>query len=176
VFDFNGRKLVAGGNKGGDFWVVDRTDGTVIQQRNLGKDAWSPFKGGIFVSGAWDGSSLLAVVNNAVSIGEGSEEAPLGSAATLFAFDPLTLEIRWERQVLGSAFSPITVANGVGFFAKNKILQAFDTATGAVLFEYETEGTIATAPAISNGYVIFGSGMPWFTATNGTKYYALKVP
>jgi polyvinyl alcohol dehydrogenase (cytochrome) len=176
LFEVNGRKLVAGGNKGGDFWVLDRADGTIIKQRNLGPNAWSPFKGGVFISGAWDGSSLLAVVNGATSTAEGGEEAPAGSEATLFAFDPLTLDIKWERQVLGPAFSPITVANGVGFFGKDKTLQAFDTATGKVLFEFPTEGTIATAPSISDGYVIFGSGMPWITSTRGTKYYALKVP
>jgi polyvinyl alcohol dehydrogenase (cytochrome) len=176
LFEVDGRKLVAGGNKGGDFWVLDRKDGTILKQRNLGPNAWSPFKGGIFISGAWDGSSLLAVVNGATSSAPGSEEAAVGVAATLFAFDPLTLDVKWERQVVGPAFSPITVANGVGFFGKDKTLQAFDTATGEVLFEFLTEATIATAPAISNGYVLFGSGMPWLTATRGTKFYALKVP
>ena len=176
LFEVNGRKLVAGGNKGGDFWVLDRADGAIVAKRNLGPNAWSPFKGGIFISGAWDGSSLLAVVNGAISTGQGSEEAPAGSVATLFAFDPLTLDIKWERQIVGPAFSPITVANGVGFYGKNKTLQAFDTATGEVLFELPTEGTIASAPAISDGYVIFGSGMQWITSTRGTKYYALKVP
>ena len=78
----------------------------------------------------------------------------------------------------GFVFSWITVANGAGFFGKDKTLQAFDTATGEALFEFPTEGTISTAPVISNGYVVFGSGMSWPSggATAGTKYYALKVP
>jgi hypothetical protein len=47
-----------------------------------------------------------------------------------------------------------------------------------VLFEFETEGTLCAAPAISDGYVVFGSGMSWAFGggTPGTKYYALKVP
>jgi polyvinyl alcohol dehydrogenase (cytochrome) len=176
LFEVGDRKLVGGGNKGGDFWVLDRADGSIVAKRNLGANAWSPFKGGIFISGAWDGSSLLAVVNNATSTGPGSEETPADRAATLFAFDPLTLDIKWERQVLGPAFSPITVANGVGFFGKDTTLQAFDTATGEVLLEFLTEATIASAPAISDGHVIFGSGMPWIQSVRGTKYYALKLP
>jgi polyvinyl alcohol dehydrogenase (cytochrome) len=170
LFEAGGKKLAAGGNKGGDFWVVDRADGTILKTRHLGPG--SSFKGGIFVNGAWDGKSLLVAANQAKSTGPGSE----GSAAALFSLDPLTLDVNWEREVGGSVWGPITVANGVGFFGKDKTLQAFDTATGEVLLEFPTEGSIATAPAISNGYVIFGSGMSWISATAGTKYYALKIP
>jgi polyvinyl alcohol dehydrogenase (cytochrome) len=172
VFDYDGQKLVAGGNKGGDFWVVDRETGTVLKKVNLGPG--SAFKGGIFVSGAWDGKRLLTVCNGATSTEPGSETE--GSPAVLYALDPLTLEIQWMRQVAGPVYSPITVANGVGFYGKNATLQAFDTETGEVLFEFPTEGTIATAPAISNGYVVFGSGMTWIQSLPGSKYYAFKVP
>jgi len=50
VFDFGGKKLVAGGNKGGDFWVLDRGTGETLKQVHLGPR--SAFKGGIFVAGA----------------------------------------------------------------------------------------------------------------------------
>lgn len=181
LFDLNGQKLAAGGSKGGDFWVLDRTTGTVIKQRNLGPG--SAFKGGIFVAAAWDGTNLLTAVNGATSTGPGSETPSPGTEATLFALDPLTLDIKWEREVAGPVFGPISVANGVGFFGKNSVLQAFNTDTGEVLYEFQTEGangmapgTIASAPAISNGYVVFGSGMGWIGAAGGSKYYALKVP
>lgn len=176
VFDYDGKKLVAGGNKGGDFWVLDREKGTVLKKVKLGPG--SEFKGGIFVSGAWDGRHLLTVCNGATSTEPGSEVVEAGTSleAVLYALDPLTLDTVWARQIVGPAFGPITVANGVGFYGKNTILQAFDTDTGDVLFEFPTEGTIATAPAISNGYVVFGSGMSWFQAVRGSKYYALKVP
>jgi polyvinyl alcohol dehydrogenase (cytochrome) len=176
VFDFDGKKLVAGGNKGGDFWVLDREKGTVLKKVNLGPG--SAFKGGVFVSGAWDGKRLLVACNGATSTEPGSEAVEAGTAleAVLYALDPLTLETKWARQVVGPVFSPISVANGVGFFGKNSTLQAFDTETGEVLFEFPTEGTIATAPAISNGYVVFGSGMTWIQSKPGSKYYALKVP
>jgi len=105
-----------------------------------------------------------------------SEDAAPTVAAVLFALDPLTLDTLWSREVTGPIYGPITVANGVGFFGKNSTLQAFDTETGAVLKEFPTEGTIASAPAISNGYVVFGSGMNWILTSPGTKYYALKVP
>jgi polyvinyl alcohol dehydrogenase (cytochrome) len=172
LVDVNGRKLAAGGNKGGNFWVIDRTNGTIIKQLTLGPG--SAFKGGVFNGGAWDGHHFLVVCNGATSTGPGSVDS--SNPSTLFALDPLTLDIAWERQVNGPVFSPITVANGVGFFASDNVLQAFDTSTGEKLFEFTTEGTVGTAPAVSNGYVIFGSGMNWIQTKAGTKYYALKVP
>jgi outer membrane protein assembly factor BamB len=96
--------------------------------------------------------------------------------SVLYALDPLSLDIQWARQIRGPAYGPISVTNGVGFFGKNRTLQAFDTETGEVLKEVTTDGTIASAPAISNGHVVFGSGMSWVQATQGTKYYAVKVP
>ncbi|MBM4364355.1 MAG: PQQ-binding-like beta-propeller repeat protein [Deltaproteobacteria bacterium] len=170
LFDVGGRKLAAGGAKMGDVFVIDRTNGEIVKQRNLGPA--SAFKGGIFVNGAWDGERLLFACNGATSTGAGSE----GVGAALFALDPLTLDIVWERQIGGSVWGMISVANGVGFYGKDKVLQAFDTKTGEVLSEFPTEGSIATAPAVSNGHVVFGSGMSWITSTPGSKYYALKVP
>ena len=170
LLEVEGRRLVAGGNKGGDIWVLDRSNGTVIAQRNVSMGSGTT--GGIFNSGAWDGTRLLFVVNRASGTAPGSAD-PISK---LMAFNPRTLDIVWERRINGLGMSPISLANGAGFFGDNKTLQAFDTSTGEVLFEFPTEGTIGTAPAISNGYVIFGSGMPWISTARGTKYYALKVP
>jgi outer membrane protein assembly factor BamB len=173
VYDVEGRRLVAGGNKGGDFWILDRETGAIIQKRNLGPG--SAFKGGIFQAVAWDGQRLLTVCNGATSTEPGSEDASAQDTAVLYALDPLSLDINWARQIRGPVYGPIAVANGVGFFGKGATLQAFDTETGEVLKEVTTEATIASAPAISNGYVVFGSGMTWVQATQGTKYHALKV-
>jgi outer membrane protein assembly factor BamB len=174
VFDYNDKKLVAGGNKGGDFWVLDRETGEILKQVNLGPGGAS--RGGFFISGAWDGKHLLAACNLATSTEPGSEQSSAAEAAVLFALQPETLDIVWSRQVKGPVFGPISVANGVGLFGKNMTLQAFNTETGEVLKEFATDGSIASAPAVSNGYVVFGSGMSWQGATSGTKYYALKVP
>lgn len=174
LIDVGGKKLAVGGCKSGRVWSVDRTNGQVLKQRTLGNP--NAFKGGVFNSGAWDGKHYLVVINGTESTGPGSEQADASERATLFALDPLTLDIAWERQVKGPAFSPITVANGVGFFGKGSTLQAFDTATGEVLFQWESEATINTAPVISNGRVFFGSGMPWIQTKPGTKVHALALP
>ena len=116
LFEVDGRKLAAGGNKGGDIWVLDESDGSIVKQRNF--SSGSSFKGGVFNNGAWDGKSLLFAVNIATSTSRGSEPAQV-DAATLFALDPLTLDVKWERQVKGPAYSPISVANGVGFFEEH---------------------------------------------------------
>jgi polyvinyl alcohol dehydrogenase (cytochrome) len=172
LIDVEGRKLVAGGAKSGNFLVLDRTTGALLQERNLGPG--STFKGGIFNNGAWDGKHILVACNGAQSEAPGSEPAEPATSSVIFALDPLTLEIIWERQINGITFSPITVANGVGFIGKDKTLQAFDTSTGEVLFEFATEATIASAPVVANGRVVFGSGISWLVGNRGTKYYALS--
>ncbi|HVU04156.1 MAG TPA: PQQ-binding-like beta-propeller repeat protein [Polyangiaceae bacterium] len=176
LYEAGGRKLAAAGNKGGDFMIVDRTTGEMVAKRNLGPG--SANRGGVYFNGAWDGAHLLAACNNATSTAPGSEAPRIdGQVSTLFALDPLTLDIVWERQLGDVVFSTITVANGVGFVGKNATLQAFDVRTGEVLFEYATEATISTSPAVSNGYVVFGSGMSWSGGSiAGDKYYALRLP
>lgn len=173
LFDAGGKKLAAGGNKGGDFWVVDRDTGDVVKRINLG--GASALVGGVFVAVAWDGARLLTACNGATSTEPGSEPAPMGSRSVLYALDPLTLDTVWARQVAGNVYGHITVANGVGFFGKDMRLQAFDTETGETLAEVPTDGSIATAPAISDGHVVFGSGLDYIGGTKGTKYYAIAV-
>src|SRR5262245_48095188 len=112
VFDLDGKKLIAGGNKGGDFWVLERDTGNIIKKVNLG--GGSAGMGGFFISGAWDGKRLLAACNNTKSTEPGSEDATGGIATTLYAINPTDLSIEWARQVKGPVFSTITVANGVG--------------------------------------------------------------
>ncbi|HVU00434.1 MAG TPA: PQQ-binding-like beta-propeller repeat protein [Polyangiaceae bacterium] len=176
LFEVDGRKLMAAGNKGGNVMVADRTTGEKIQTRNLGPG--SANRGGVFINGAWDGKHLLFAANGATSTGDGSETpADPANVSTLFALDPLTLDVIWERQLGDVVFGTISVANGVGFVGKNATLQAFDTETGEKLAEFPTEATIATSPAVSNGYVVFGSGMSWSGGSiAGQKYYAVRVP
>jgi polyvinyl alcohol dehydrogenase (cytochrome) len=174
VFDTGGKKLVAGGNKGGDFWVIDRVKGTVLKTRTLClPGSTSLFQGGVFVNGAWDGSELLVACNGPSSVYDAG-----GAPSTLLALDPLTLDVVWEQPLAGKVLGFMSVANGVGFVGTDKTLHAFDVKDGKTLLDFDTEATIATAPSVSNGYVVFGSGMSWqyAGATPGTKYYALKVP
>jgi polyvinyl alcohol dehydrogenase (cytochrome) len=159
------RKLVGLGQKSGDFWALDRGTGDVVWQRKLGPGSQL---GGVLNNGAYDGARILVASTGATSTAPGSEPSTepgglngaLGiTTATLFALDPATGDILWERQLPAAVWAPITVANGVGFVAADQVLEGFDVTSGAKLFAYKAVGTIASAPAIVDGRVFFGSGM-----------------
>jgi polyvinyl alcohol dehydrogenase (cytochrome) len=167
------RKLVGLGQKSGDFWVLDRVTGKMVWRRNLGPGG---ALGGVLNNGAYDGTHLLVASTNATSTAPGSEDATASGVAAIFALDPATGDIAWERQLPGAVWAPITVANGVGFVAADRQLEAFDVATGSKLFTYTAAGTIASAPAIVNGRVFFGSGMSYIFGTADDKFHVLAVP
>lgn len=173
VFDYNGKKLVAGAAKSGIIHVWDRLAGGTPTSRTLG--GASAFAGGVFQGLAFDGEHLIVVSNGATSSAPGGEptNGDFGqSTSVLFALVPDTLEIVWERQLGSLVYSPITIANGIGFLGVNTWLEAFDTATGDVLFKERmpipegltVPGTIASGVTISSGRVFFGSGMNWIGA------------
>jgi polyvinyl alcohol dehydrogenase (cytochrome) len=146
------RALVGAGQKNGMFWTLDRRTGDVVWNRMLGPG--SPLTGGVLNNGGFDGTHIL-VANNDPAAGHG----------TLFALDPSDGTIAWQRELAGWVWAPITTANGVGFVASDKDLHAFDIATGADLFVYPTQGTIACTASIAGGRVYFGSGLQHIVGT-----------
>jgi polyvinyl alcohol dehydrogenase (cytochrome) len=170
-------ELLAGGQKSGDAHVVRRTDGTEVWKRKLGPGDAAGSKG-IFNNTTWDGKHLLFAVNGATSDAPGSEPVAEGAVnpAVIFAVDPASGDIVWERQISGQVMAPITVANGVGFVGADKKLEAFDTNTGERLFEYPVDATIACSATVSNGRVAIGSGLSWLFGTPGSKLTVLELP
>jgi polyvinyl alcohol dehydrogenase (cytochrome) len=168
-------RLVAAGQKSGDVHVLDRDTGELVCTRSLSPGSASG-RQGIFNNGAWDGFRFLVAANGATSDAPGSE--PSDSAfgtSVLFALDPLTCDIVWERQLPGPVMAPITVAGGVGFVGADRHLEAFDTETGERLFDYEASATIGSAATISDGRVAFGVGLSWTLGTSGTSLVVLSL-
>jgi outer membrane protein assembly factor BamB len=93
----------------------------------------------------------------------------------LVALEPATGRARWEVELPGWVWAPITLADGLAFVAVDRDLRAFDTKTGKQLFSLETEGTISSAPVIVGRRVYFGSGLSYFPPTKpGRTVYALE--
>jgi polyvinyl alcohol dehydrogenase (cytochrome) len=183
VLDYKGQKLVAAGQKSGVVYVFNREDGTKLWERPFGKG--SQASGGVFQALSFDGERILVVSNLATSTDPRSEplntDVPSGGGVSgLFALDPLTGDIIWERQLPNKVWNPITIANGVGFLGVQTKLQAFDVATGDKLFEFQTTppASIGSGISIVDGRVYFGAGFAPFTggALNGSSFYALAVP
>jgi polyvinyl alcohol dehydrogenase (cytochrome) len=177
------RKLLAAGQKSGDFWALDRETGDIVWNHKASEG--SALIGGVFNNGAFDGERIILAGNNATSDAPGGEPAsgesePLGGAdeptSVLMALDPETGDVVWERQLPAWVWAPITLANGVGFVSAESQFEAFDAETGEKLYSLQAGGTIASGAAISNGRVYFGSGLSYFNTTEGDTFYALTLP
>lgn len=157
------RKLVGAGQKNGMFWVLDRTTGETVWQRELGPG--SPLTGGVLNNGAFDGKRIL-VANNSPASGNG----------VLFALDPSDGTIVWQRELSGWVWAPITTSNGIGVVAADTVQTLFDVETGAELHRFETQGTIACGASIVGGRIHFGSGMQHIVGTSDRQFYVLGLP
>lgn len=177
--DVNGerRKLLGAGQKSGLFWVLDRTTGEIVWQRQVSDG--SALIGGVFNNGAYDGRSIIAAGNNGPpGPGPDPPDRPRTrrvGTAVLVAMDPATGAVRWETELPGWVWAPITLADGVAFVTVDRELRAFDTRAGRQLFGRETEGTITSAPVVVGRRVYFGSGLSYFPPTKpGRTVYALE--
>ena len=176
VFDFKGQHLVAAGQKSGNLYVFNRADGSQVATRPLGMGSASI--GGIFQALAWDGRYLYTVNNLSSSDAPGSEamNGDSSSPSVLFALDPLSLDIVWERQLPAWVWSPMTLANGLGFLGAETHFEAFDTSDGSKLFDFPTKGTIVGAPVVNDGRLYFQSGLTYFFGHPDDKLHVLALP
>lgn len=171
LFEHSGRKLLAAGQKSGEFWLLDRMTGEKIWSNKL-TDSATAANGGILNNGAFDGERLIVVVNHGTTPGK------------VVAFDPNPAgdgtgkgKILWEQPATGLSWAPITTANGVCFNASNTSLEVRKCATGELVKTFAGAGTVGGAAAISEGRVIFGSGFSYpFGAQAGNTLIGLGLP
>jgi polyvinyl alcohol dehydrogenase (cytochrome) len=77
----------------------------------------------------------------------------------------------------GTALGPSTIANGVlftGSMDREGHMYALDAATGAILWTFASGASVASAPAVVDGVVYWGSG--YHTGFENTKLYAFALP
>lgn len=168
------RKMLGAGQKSGVFWGLDRETGEVIWSTAVSPG--TALVGGFLNNGAYDGERIIASGSTGRSEAPGSEDPLEGNRRSrLVALDPATGAIIWDRQVGGWTFAPVTVANGVGYLAADKVVQAFDTRTGEKLFSFQTNGTISCAPVVAEGRVYFGSGISYIATQPARDFFVLSL-
>ena len=77
----------------------------------------------------------------------------------------------------GIDLGPLTLTNGVlfaGSLDREGHMYGFDAATGAILWSFESGGSVMSAPAVVDGVVYWGSG--YQSGTNSKKLYAFELP
>lgn len=134
-------------NKNGIYYAFD---GTSISSGPVWTAKISTGNHSISAS-AWDGTTLY-VGSYSTSIGGKSCQG------SLRALNPATGAFNWQDCLKdGPIFEPVSAVPGVVFVGEGSHFLAVNAATGSILFNYKTNGTIQGAASISNGSVYVGN-------------------
>ena len=170
------RDVVGAGQKSGMYWALDADTGATLWATQV---APGGHLGGIHWGTATDGTRIYVENNYENSMnkpfalgGMGPQAGQTAQTGTWAALDPSNGNILWQiknpvlmdgPQGTASCNGPVAVVNGVLFAGSMDTLGtmfAFDAATGAELWRFQSGGTVYGGPAISNGVVYWGSGFP----------------
>ena len=149
LFERDGTKLIAAGDKSSDFWILNLEDGEILERRMELTDGHSPSTGGVLNNGAFDGEVLYVVSN----------EPPASSK--LLALSPDDLSDVWEPKVYSKlSWGMPSLANGLLVVPIDDEVHVLDAETGEELAMFTTGGTIAAgAVAIAGGRMVVSSGL-----------------
>ena len=147
--EFEGRQLVAAGDKGGSFWALDRHTGELLWSRDDLSPSHDATFGGVFINGGFDGRAFYVISND-----------PKSGGAVLHRLDPAQGgKSTWMHAFKESTWGALALANGLLFAPNNAILYVMNAETGELLKTIDTGGTIAGgSPAIAEGRVVVQSG------------------
>lgn len=150
LIDIGKKRLIAAGDKGSKFSVLDRRTGAVQWSREMLSATRDNAHGGKLMNGAFDGNRLYAIFND-----------PFNNKSVLRAFDVLTGKDAWPAKEYPTlVWGAPSLANGLLVAPINSEIHILNAETGASLKVFETGGTIAGgAPAIAGGRIVVGSGL-----------------
>jgi polyvinyl alcohol dehydrogenase (cytochrome) len=183
--------VLGAGQKSGIYWAVDPETGTVLWDTKVGPGG---HLGGIHWGTAVDRRHIYVGVNDETAApytlsGSGPQSGQQTSAGSWAALDPSTGKIQWQianpamtASVAGASVNgPLSAVNGVvfgGSMDAQGTMFAFDGATGAVLWSFQSGATVYGGPAIADGVVYWGNGYPAARlrfGTPGGKLFAFEV-
>jgi outer membrane protein assembly factor BamB len=170
LFELNGRKVVANGDKGGSYHMFDRETGEIIWQRTKLSTSANQANGGVLMNGAYDGKYLYAVSN----------QPP--NAAQLHAMDPdnMGMDVWPPKMFTATSWGAPSLANGVLVVPNDDKLYVYNAMTGEQLAMFMTGGTIAAgAASIADGNIIVQSGLEYIldsAAKSGKQVICYSVP
>ncbi len=94
-----------------------------------------------------------------------------GKNGNMYALDPATGRIRWQKAVLAGVSSPaihggtLFVAGGSGSFGGPGLLTALNATTGATLWTFVPNGVVESSVTFADGLLLFSTNV-----ANGTVY------
>ena len=162
-----GEQLLGIGQKSGVYWAVNPSTGKVVWQTDVGPTA-DPGHG-IEYGTATDGRRIYVAEGDTLHQpytigGSGPYAGQTDTAGSWAALDPATGKILWQTPDPNGSpdTAPVSVANGVVYGGSisttGTSMYGLDAATGAILWSFNSGGSVTGGAAISAGSVYWGSG------------------
>ncbi len=170
------RWAVGGGDKGGEYWMLDARSGHVLWSAAVGPGG---LLGGIEWGTASDGKRIYFTESDTDQL---PYTLPSGQSITWSSFgalDPNTGRVEWQvpEPHGGLAHGAVSTANGVVYAgAMSGYMYALDAASGRLLWQFLGQGSSIGGAAIVNGSVYWGNGYAHNMGTASHTFYAFTLP
>jgi polyvinyl alcohol dehydrogenase (cytochrome) len=160
------RQVLGIGQKSGDYWALNPDDGAVLWRTKVGPGGLG---GGVEFGTSTDGDRVYVAEANSSRLpftlaGTGPFAGKSVTSGYWSALNPATGAILWQTPDPQDSKNPgfLTAANGVVYAGSAEgtgaNMYALDASTGAVLWTFESGGSVFSAPAVVHGKLYWGSG------------------
>jgi len=157
--------IIGFGQKGGIYWAMNADNGNIIWATQVGPGS---VLGGIEWGTATDGTRIYAAITNFNHVSyQLQPNGPTVTSGSWAALDVKTGKFIWQIADPRASIDPqhaidmgsLSVANGVLYAPSfTGFVYGIDAATGKVLFQFDTGGSVIDGPSIAGGTVYWGSG------------------
>ena len=169
--------IVGFGQKSGIYWALNPDNGNIVWSTPVGPGA---SLGGIEWGTATDGKRIYVAIANSdlrpYTLVPSGQQITWGAWSAL---DVATGKIIWQTaDPTPGAIDrgSVSVANGVIYVGSNSgEMYALNAATGNILWNFASGGTVIDGPSIVDGALYWGSGYREISGTGNNKVYAFTL-
>jgi polyvinyl alcohol dehydrogenase (cytochrome) len=170
-------KALSIGQKSGDFWTLDRTNGTFLNRQSTGPGSVG---GGVVWGSCTNGNILVTSNANRLSVNFKMVNGNSTKTAIWTAFNATTGSIIWQipDPTGGKGNAAMTCTPTLVFMTSTNFMFALDITNGNTLWKAPGLAASTAGPAVVNGLVLWGGGYNRFGTKSLTpgKMYAFIMP
>ncbi len=160
LWEVDGRKLVGGGDKRGEYHALDRTTGEIVWETKMTEGS---VLGGVIGTSAHADGHLFVASNH----GNADNNAPL-SRSSVLALDDTDGDIVWETELDGAIFAPVSVVPGLVLVGTTAgTLHILDADDGGELWTMEVPDQVGAGASVVDGVVYWGYGFALLGSGSG---------
>ncbi|HEY2017492.1 MAG TPA: PQQ-binding-like beta-propeller repeat protein [Bryobacteraceae bacterium] len=181
-YDFSGSgpnrvgNIIGFGQKSGIYWALNPDNGAIVWTAIPGPGGTL---GGIEWGTATDGQRIYAAITNNSHTPYTLVNGQNITWGSWSAIDVATGKIVWQTAdpTAGAmSMGAVSVANGVAYAGSmSGHMYGMDSATGKILFDFMSGGSVLDGPSIADGVVYWGSGYAHISGTANNKVFAFAV-